>query len=208
MAVIAGGDATQDIKDATAYVETTDDGDQQIDDAITAGYRVLYLVGTVTAEDVVSISETSALAIEGAPGALLDGDLTIDAAGDPITLDVTVTGTVSDTYDRIVRPAYGPTAHKALRKHPSPGTSGTVELDSDYQRANIVMTADITALTFTGTGTIELAVDHTATPYAITPGTGARWAEAAPSERYALLVAAYDPHLSEYIIHIASEFAS
>ena len=106
-AIVAGADAAQDVKDATSYVEGTDNIETVIAQALADGYRSLLLAGTCTATAAVDVDTGDAVDIWGAPGASLVGDLTVSVAGARVRLDVAVTGTVSDTNGRIVRPTYG-----------------------------------------------------------------------------------------------------
>jgi len=106
-ALIAGADAAQDVKDATSYVEGTDNIETVIAQALTDGYRSLLLTGTCTATAAVDVDTGDAVDIWGAPGASLVGDLTVSVAGARVRLDVVVTGTISDGNGRIVRPTYG-----------------------------------------------------------------------------------------------------
>jgi hypothetical protein len=105
-ALIAGADAAQDVKDATSYVEGTDNIETVIAQALADGYRSLLLTGTCTATAAVDVDTGDAVDIWSAPGATLVGDLTVSVAGARVRLDVAVTGTITDGNDRIVRPYY------------------------------------------------------------------------------------------------------
>ena len=110
VAVIAGANATQDVKDSTTYVESSGDGHTQIANAIADGARSLLLVGTVTASSAVTIQPAAGERVDlaGMPNATLAGDLDLDTGGatGTVRLDVAVTGTVTDTGSRRSQPVY------------------------------------------------------------------------------------------------------
>jgi len=114
VAVIAGADAAQDVKDATDYVEGTANIETVIAQALADGYRAFLLVGTCTAGAVVDIPTADEVRLEAAPGASLAGDLTISGAGAAVRLDAPVTGTIADPHSRLERPVTGAGLHKVV----------------------------------------------------------------------------------------------
>ena len=108
VAVIAGADAADAVKAGTDYVENGGNGHAQISQAIADGARALVLVGTVTCSSAAIIDVTGErVDILSMSGASLAGGLDLDASGTgTVRLDVTVTGTVTDTGGRAVRPVY------------------------------------------------------------------------------------------------------
>ena len=108
VAVIAGADTADEVKAGASHVESGGNGHTQISQAIADGARALVAVGTVTCSAPAIIDAGGdAVHLLGLPGASLAGDLNLDGAGGGIVrLDVPVTGTVTDTGGRAVRPVY------------------------------------------------------------------------------------------------------
>lgn len=103
-ALIAGSDASTDIRRATSYLCNDDDAEMVIARAIADGARTLFLVGSCHAGAPVEVDIADAVDITGAPGSVLAGDLSVPGNGENVRLDVPLTGAVTDPHRRVVVP--------------------------------------------------------------------------------------------------------